>query len=352
MQGVDVWIVNAFVRPGCSVGNPAGIVFVESAAALGEQDMRLIASKSPDCPETVFVKSGELDDDFHFHARFFTPELAADEVGFCGHATMALFGLMLQKGQVVHGKTYKYKTQKGLCTVEIEQCGSECSLVTWVELVPNVDYRPAATLPVLADVAKALQVDPNVVETDIEAIDMGCMDLHVGLKAMSAAKTPTSGLERDTPISEFLINQLSAAAIEREVKRLTEKHDLTSFHLHTVVSGKGTEASPLIVETRDFAPICAIQEEAATGSASAALAVKLSKKLWSQSSCTSEQTFHFVFEQGRTMGSLTKALARVTLCQKPGNEVQVQRVVIGGGASIPADRQPNPRRIIIGNSHL
>jgi len=104
--------VNAFTADGKN-GNPAGVVL--HADDLSEQQMQLIATQAG-FAETAFVS-------MHKNAtrelRFFTQ---TNEVDLCGHATIASWALMHQKGELPAGD-YTQQTKASLLRVAIMEDG-------------------------------------------------------------------------------------------------------------------------------------------------------------------------------------------------------------------------------------
>jgi PhzF family phenazine biosynthesis protein len=85
-------------------GNPAGVCLF--ADALSDAAMRRIA-KGVGFSETAFVKPSNRAD---FKVQFFTPE---GEVDLCGHATIATYILLAERGLVKRGK-YTQETKAGI----------------------------------------------------------------------------------------------------------------------------------------------------------------------------------------------------------------------------------------------
>ncbi|MCD6482404.1 MAG: PhzF family phenazine biosynthesis protein, partial [Candidatus Izimaplasma sp.] len=91
-------------------GNPAGVVI--NADTLNEKEMQLIA-RDIGYSETAFVlKSSNTD----FNIRFFTP---ISEVNLCGHATIATFNLLRDKGIITKG-FYTQETKAGILKLEVK----------------------------------------------------------------------------------------------------------------------------------------------------------------------------------------------------------------------------------------
>ena len=111
-MNIEVILVNSFTVKGKG-GNPAGVVL--NADGLTDAQKLKIA-QAVGYSETAFVSS---DDDADFEVSFFT---TTDEVDFCGHATLATFSTLYQKGILTAG-TYTQRTKVGILSVTIEPSG-------------------------------------------------------------------------------------------------------------------------------------------------------------------------------------------------------------------------------------
>ncbi|HEX3464941.1 MAG TPA: PhzF family phenazine biosynthesis protein [Candidatus Elarobacter sp.] len=87
---VEVELVAAFTRDGAG-GNPAGVVL--DAAALPREERQRVAT-AVGAPETAFVR--RLGDEV-FEVEFYTP---ATQVPDCGHATVAAFSRLSERGML------------------------------------------------------------------------------------------------------------------------------------------------------------------------------------------------------------------------------------------------------------
>src|SRR5882672_7589586 len=102
-------LIDAFTQsPGS--GNRAGLV--SDAAALSDATMQSIA-RAVGAAETAFLLPSPAGADIAL--RYFTP---AQEVPFCGHATVASFHRMAETGRLVVPGTYQLHCKAGLVPVE------------------------------------------------------------------------------------------------------------------------------------------------------------------------------------------------------------------------------------------
>ncbi len=90
---VIVNVMNAFISDGTG-GNPAGVV--TNADGLSNQQ-KLSIAKQVGLSETAFVSKSSSAD---FKLDFFTPQR---QIAHCGHATVAVFSYLAQKGHIGQG---------------------------------------------------------------------------------------------------------------------------------------------------------------------------------------------------------------------------------------------------------
>lgn len=108
---MQVSIVDAFTQT-AGAGNRAGVVL--DAAGLGVESMQRIAA-AVGASETAFVISGPTSQGVRL--RYFTP---TDEIDFCGHATVATFHLLAERGLVPRAGSLKLECAAGVLDVELE----------------------------------------------------------------------------------------------------------------------------------------------------------------------------------------------------------------------------------------
>ncbi|HYH94537.1 PhzF family phenazine biosynthesis protein [Hyalangium sp.] len=133
-----VSIVDAFTRiPGA--GNRAGVVV--DASGLDTGAMQRIAAAVA-ASETAFVLSRP--GDTAVKLRYFTP---TDEIDFCGHATVASFHLLSERGLLGRGGHFRLDCAAGTYDVELEPVDSRHSRV-WI-VTPQYPWRESP-LPIEA----------------------------------------------------------------------------------------------------------------------------------------------------------------------------------------------------------
>lgn len=133
---MQVSIVDAFTRiPGA--GNRAGVVL--DAAGLDAGAMQRIAAAVA-ASETAFVLSKP--GDAAVRLRYFTP---TDEIAFCGHATVASFHLLSERGLLNRAGHFRLDCPAGTYDVELEPVDARHSRV-WI-VTPQDPWRESP-LPV------------------------------------------------------------------------------------------------------------------------------------------------------------------------------------------------------------
>ncbi|WP_432458972.1 MULTISPECIES: PhzF family phenazine biosynthesis protein [unclassified Agarivorans] len=278
-MNVEAFLVNAFTANGRG-GNPAGVVL--HADKLSNQE-KLEIAQAVGYSETAFVSQ---DDEVDFELSFFT---ITGEVDFCGHATLAAFSIMHQKGVITEGQ-YVQRTKAGLLTVTIESNGH----IVMEQKLP--EYREEFAYQ---EVSELIGIDVNILETTqlpIEVVSTGLHDLIVPV--------PLGYLDR-IQVNQHLLSEFC------------KKYDLVGLHAFELCE----KASKLTASCRNFAPLFGIPEESATGSASGALACYLTKHL------RDEHSDHFTFEQGRVMNCVSIITASIERQQ-----LDISKVMVGGFA--------------------
>jgi PhzF family phenazine biosynthesis protein len=279
LMKVKAYLVNSFTANG-SGGNPAGVVL--NADNLSNE-AKLAIAQAVGYSETAFVSQ---DDEVDFELSFFT---ITGEVDFCGHATLAAFSTMHQKGMVAEGQ-YVQRTKAGLLTVTIESNGNIVMELKLPEYLGMFSYEAISEL---------IGIDPAVLESTqlpIEVISTGLPDIIVPV--------PYGYLDR-IQVNESLLSDFC------------KKHDVIGIHVFELCD----KNSGLTASCRNFAPLFGIPEESATGSASGALACYLTKHLGG------EHTNYFTFEQGKAMECSSIITASVT-----SKEQDILKVMVGGFA--------------------
>jgi PhzF family phenazine biosynthesis protein len=269
-------------------GNPAGVVWLDKVEFPNEEYMRRLAAEFR-YSETAFVRhaSGEAPTVDVFETRYFTP---VEEVDLCGHATIGSFFALFSDGIIRDGGSYINRTKAGELAISIE------GGTIWMELGASrllgaVDNRDELygimggewTIRCAGPDARA---DAVIVSTGLPDILMPVAD------------------ERELAS----LNPDFAALAE-----LSKRLNVIGVHAFTTGAEDGQ------IHTRNFGPLVGIDEEAATGTSSGALAYYL----YERGLVSDGEEITFI--QGESMGRPSKITARA------GN-----KVFVGGRAVILA----------------
>jgi len=276
----NVYVLNAFVKVKDG-GNPAGVVL--DADGLTANEMVNIA-KGVGFSETAFVmKSVKA----NFKVRFFTP---AAEVDLCGHATIATFSLLFRKGIITTGN-YSQETKAGILKISARPDGT----IFMQQKSPSF----GKIIPKLL-IAESLNISENTFAKNlsVQIVSTGLPDLIV----------PISTLENLQDIKPDFV----------KVKRISQQHSLVGYHLFCLETQNNNSA-----HCRNLAPLYDIDEEAATGTASGALACYLFK----HNLITEDQAENIVFEQGYSMHRPSEIMVKLKT-----EENEIKEVWVGGSA--------------------
>lgn len=279
MLNIEVLLVNAFTQAGTG-GNPAGVVLNADNLSAAQ---KLKIAQAVGYSETAFVASDEVAD---YEVSFFTPTA---EVDFCGHATLATFSALHQKGILAAG-TYLQRTKAGLLAVDIAANG---------KVVMEQQLPQKLTSFTQQQIAKVLGIDSEILASTklpIEVISTGLADVIIAV--------PPGYLDTIVPNDDV-------------IARFCKKHKVVGFHVFELCESE----SNLTASCRNFAPLFGIPEESATGSACGALACYLTEHL----ALASE----YVFEQGRAMNCTSIISASVK-----SNNATISKVEVGGFANV------------------
>lgn len=227
-------IVNAFVD-GEQGGNPAGVVL--DADTLSSADKLRIAGLVG-LSETAFVSRSELAD---IKLEFFTP---TRQIAHCGHATIATFSLLAQRGLVAGPESSK-ETVDGTRRILLRASAAfmEQLAPTYVD---EPDFAPGVSA---ARILASLGLQPHEVAAPPCVVGTGNRFVLVYLRSEAAL----AGL--DPHMDEIAAVSTAMQAIGYYVFALTDDE--------------------FAATTRMFAPHYGIAEEAATGMAAGPLACYL-----------------------------------------------------------------------------
>ncbi|WP_226012329.1 PhzF family phenazine biosynthesis protein [Halomicrobium salinisoli] len=226
-------LVDAFADEPLS-GNPAGVV--PDAAGLTEDQMRAVASELG-ASETAFVRPGDGDESRA--VRYFTPE---EEVDLCGHATIATYAALSERGAIDPGE-HTAQTAAGDLTVEVGEDGQ-----IWME-------QAAAEVEAVdldhTDAADALGIDVAALR------DVGA-DLPL-------ARASTGFPLLLVPVNYF--EHLRDADPDlRAIENLCERADVRGLYAFTF-DALDREST---LHARMFAPLAGVPEDPVTGTGAGA----------------------------------------------------------------------------------
>jgi PhzF family phenazine biosynthesis protein len=283
---VIVPIVNAFVD-GAVGGNPAGVLL---AADELTSEQKLAIAREVGLSETAFVSRS---DSAAFKLEFFTP---TRQIAHCGHATIATFSLLRERGMVGNGTTSK-ETIDGIRQIEIEgefvfmeQRAPTYTELTSAQAASVFDSIGAAQHAVLRD------QPPCIVDT--------------GNRFLLVPLAQESDLARLRP---------AFAAISA----ISEELQVIGYH----VFARKPAGSERRATARMLAPLYGIDEEAATGMAAGPLACWLYDR-------AGERQASMLIEQGMFMQPPSPSLLTARLELDAG---KIERLFVGGRGKVMSE---------------
>ncbi|MFP3720975.1 PhzF family phenazine biosynthesis protein [Niallia circulans] len=236
-------------------GNPAGVVL--DSDALSDENMKKIAG-DVGFSETAFVMKSES---ANFKVRFFTPE---EEVDLCGHATIATFYVLLNKGIIKPG-VFLQETKAGILRVEVK----EDSTIMMEQNIPR--FYETVNKKEIADSLNINQYD-LIDELPIQIVSTGLRDILVPVKNIN------------------ILNSINPNF--KKVSQISSKYNSVGYHVFTLETLFGSHSY-----CRNFAPLYGINEESATGTSNGALASYLFKYKNPEMGCD----YSYLMEQGYSM---------------------------------------------------
>ena len=280
---MHIALVDAFTRTR-GAGNRAGVV--PDADPL-DPDAMARAAAAVGASETAFVLKGG--DGVDVALRYFTP---AAEIPFCGHATVASFHWLVERGTLAVPGRYVLGCPAGKFDVDLER-DDDGVLRVWLT-TPQFDFHPA----------------PVPAAALVELLGTGEDRLDPSLPIERAGPRLYVPFRRRADVWGLAPRFLAlAAALEPH-----EIHGVYVFTRETVEPGSVTHA-------RYFAPGMGVNEDPVTGSASGPLGTYLARH------GILEAPVRARLEQGDAMGKA----GRVDL-ELVGSGDTLERVRIGGTA--------------------
>lgn len=298
---MKLYIADAFTEE-IFGGNPAGVVLLENGRDFPPEEVMRKTAAELRYSETAFIR--QLDKQ-EFQIRYFTP---VSEVDLCGHATVASFSCLIDAGLARSGESYINHTLAGRLHIKIQDG------LVMMDMAPPKHIDTIDDAPSLHELYEIMGLPYAPCETPAfsgQRIKLAPMIISAGLADIIMPVSSRSALTAITP--DF--KRLSA---------LSKKYDVVGVHAFTLESSiPGNTA-----HCRNFAPLYGIDEEAATGTSSGALAYYLYKN--DLLKCNSMASFI----QGEAMGRPSKILSSVKSVERAG--VSETCVQTGGKAAILA----------------
>ena len=279
-----LFVVDAFT-PRRFSGNQAGVVLLGGEEDFPEEGfMRGLAGELKHS-ETVFVKRLAPG---RFRCRYFTP---AEEVDLCGHATIAAFTALREEEGLNPGE-YSLSTAAGELRVEVSP------RAVWMDMAP-----PALVRGFSAREAEELYAAYGLTLSDMQR-DVPPMAVSTGLCDILLSVSSRAALDR-------------AEQNEGAVTELSRRYGVVGVHMFWPCLTEETAA-----HCRNFAPLYAVPEEAATGTSNGALTYYL----YALGRLAPGRENRFL--QGERMGKPSEILSRLTVGETGA------KVRVGGQAAV------------------
>lgn len=264
---MDLYIVDAFTTQMFS-GNQAGVALLGRGEDFPEDGYMQRLAAELKHSETAFVKRLSPET---FRVRYFTPE---GEVDLCGHATIGTFTVLREEGVVEPG-TYNASTPAGELSIQVSPSA------VWMDMAPPVEVRSFSDRECAAlYAAYGLSMEDMPPDLGPQAVSTGLCDILLPVSTQEA-------LER-------------AVQNEGEVVRLSRDYQVVGVHMFHPTLRRGETA-----HCRNFAPLYAIPEEAATGTSNGALTFYL----YRHGKLRAGEENRFI--QGERMGKPSEILSRL-----------------------------------------
>lgn len=273
---MKLFIVDAFTDKPFG-GNPAGVVLLDSDA-FPKDDLMLSIANELRYSETAFIRRHSAQE---YTIRYFTPKA---EVDLCGHATIASFFTLHQKG-LASGQCLCH-TKAGDLHIEVGE----------KVMMQMAKPRIVTTLTETEEIYRALGMKDYHPTMPVQIVYAGLPDIMIPLPSLDILQSLQPDMEA--------------------IAAITKKYDSVSFHVFAFGNDGYT------AHVRDFAPLYDIPEESATGTANASLTYYLQQcgSIGKEAECS--------FIQGEAMGRPSVVATRI---QADGN------IFVGGTAAIVAE---------------
>ena len=276
------YIADAFAE-NIFAGNPAGVVITGDDFL--DDNTCISTAAELRYSETAFIKrNGPCD----FTIRYFTP---VSEVDLCGHATIASFYVLKHSG-IINDGNFTARTKAGNLNINVKNNTVMMDMASPVHI---------ATISEESEIKRLYEI---LGAENIPESGMLPMIISTGLPDIIM---PVSGRAELNSLAPDM-NSLSA---------LSDEYNVVGVHPFAPDASNEVTA-----HARDFAPLYGINEEAATGTASGALAYYL----YLNNLITKDTDLCFI--QGEAMNRASKIAVRIR------NDGSIQ---VGGSAAVLAE---------------
>lgn len=280
---MQFYVADAFTTARFS-GNQAGVVLLGDGPFPEEGLMRALAGELKHS-ETAFARrTGEN----AFHIRYFTP---AEEVDLCGHATIAAFTVLRETGAIPPGQ-YALHTRSGDLEAEVRADS------VWMDMAqPQAGRLFSEAEQAELYAAYGLELTDRAEGLEPQTVSTGLWDILLPVRDRAV-------LDR-------------ARQDEAAVSALSRRYGVVGVHMFAL-----DPEADVTARCRNFAPLYAIPEEAATGTSNGALTFYLYRRGLLRPGGENR------FLQGEQMGKPSEILSRLT------DEGDAVRIRVGGRASL------------------
>lgn len=318
-------------------GNPAGVVIIPDGADFPEDKTMLSVATELRYSETAFVKRV---DENTFQTRYFTP---VDEVDLCGHATIATFFCLRDISSIEAGET---------SCINLTRAGDiKISFKDDEVFMGMASPKKIATIEDKGELEKLYSImgtEYGTVEISCkgetkriipEIISTGLPDIMLPLGSLKKLQSLKPDMDKLADISKAY-NVTGVHAFALPLCEENENVGTTGLHVADIKNGinkkefdSRTSMRTKKVHTRNFAPLYGIDEEAATGTASGALAyyMQIHEML--------DDADKIRMIQGETMNRPSEITVEIN--GSKNSEQSDEKIMVGGGVSILAKGEIN-----------
>lgn len=305
-------------------GNPAGVVILdEGVNSFPEDSIMIKVADELKYSETAFIMPLPNGD---FHIRYFTP---VSEVDLCGHATICSIFCLIDNGLIKNSSNTSCHiiTKAGRLSILIEDgmvmmdMGSVSygrELTTFEELKELADIMGIS----IDDIGlKHYDINNNQLRSFPQMVSTGLFDIILPLNTSQALKSISPDFAKLSKLSEkYEVVGVHAFCLNNSFPATDSKH------------GSEDATNRTLAYCRNFAPLYAIDEEAATGTANGALLAYLYERNLIKPNVT------YKIEQGENMDRPSAIFGRLAFDSDDSMENERKKnppiIKIGGFAKI------------------